>query len=119
MALGLYWLAIIPSTPGSELVVALLALESVAIALASWRRIGELRRAPTAAGHSPTLTEHEHPGVISWLAGAALYVFLFWIIFAIVGRNDIVSVLFVGIALVLIARQWRRRTRVTSDIQAR
>jgi hypothetical protein len=49
MAVGLYWLAINPSTTGSELVVALLALESAAIALASWRRTGELRRAPVAA----------------------------------------------------------------------
>ena len=48
-ALGFYWLAIIPSTMGSELVVALLALETAAIALASWRRIRELRRAPAAA----------------------------------------------------------------------
>ena len=47
--------------------------------------------------------------VISWLAGAALYVFVFWIIGSFVGRNDIVSWLFVGIALVLVARQLRRR----------
>jgi type IV secretory pathway protease TraF len=49
IALGLYWLAIIPSTPGSELVVALLALESAAIASASWRQISELPRAPVSA----------------------------------------------------------------------
>jgi membrane protein implicated in regulation of membrane protease activity len=59
----------------------------------------------------------EPPRVISWLAGATLYVLLFWIILAIVGRNDIVSVLFVGIAAALIARQWRRRRRVASDIR--
>ena len=46
---------------------------------------------------------------VSWMAGAALYVLVFWVISSIVGRNDIMSVLFFGIALVLIARQWRRR----------
>jgi hypothetical protein len=47
--LGVYWLAIIPSTTGSELVVALLALEFAAIAVASWRRIEELRRPAVVA----------------------------------------------------------------------
>jgi len=49
LALSIYWLAIIPLTASSELIVALLALESAVIALASWRRIAELRRAPAAA----------------------------------------------------------------------
>lgn len=49
LGLGVYWLAIIPSTTGSELVVALLAFESAAIAVASWRRIEELRRTAVAA----------------------------------------------------------------------
>jgi hypothetical protein len=49
LALSIYWLAIIPLTASSELIGALLALESAVIALASWRRIAELRRAPAAA----------------------------------------------------------------------
>jgi hypothetical protein len=42
--IGLYWLAIIPFTTGSELVLVLLAVESGAIVMASWRRIADLRR---------------------------------------------------------------------------
>lgn len=49
---------------------------------------------------------------VSWVAGAALYLFVFYLISAMVGRNDIVTALFFLIALVLIARQWRHR-RVT------
>jgi len=53
--------------------------------------------------------------IVSWAAGAALYVFVFAMVSAIVGRHDIVTVLFFGIALVLIARQWRRRQVTLRD----
>jgi len=53
--------------------------------------------------------------IVSWLAGAALYLFIFGLISAVVGPNAIVSVLWVGIALAVLARQYRRhrRRRVT------
>ena len=57
--------------------------------------------------------------MVSWLAGASLYVLVFGIVSSFVGRNDIVSWLFLGIALVLVARQWRRRRRESSDIRRR
>jgi hypothetical protein len=49
IGLTLYWLALIPSTAGSELVLVLLALESAVIAMLSARRVAELRarRVPT------------------------------------------------------------------------
>ena len=49
IGLTLYWLAVIPFTTGSELVVALLTLESVVIAVLSARRVADLRsrRVPT------------------------------------------------------------------------
>jgi hypothetical protein len=43
IALTLYWLALIPSTTGNELVLVLLALESAVIAMLSARRVAELR----------------------------------------------------------------------------
>jgi hypothetical protein len=57
---------------------------------------------------------------ISWFAGAALYLFVFGVISAIVGPSAIVSLLFVGVASALVARQWRRRRRpAPRDIRAR
>lgn len=49
IGLTLYWLALIPSTTGSELVLVLLTLESAVIAMLSARRVAELRsrRVPT------------------------------------------------------------------------
>jgi hypothetical protein len=49
IGLTLYWLALIPSTTGSELVLVLLTLESAVIAVLSARRVAELlsRRVPT------------------------------------------------------------------------
>ena len=49
IGLTLYWPAVIPATTGSELVVALLTLESAVIAVLSARRVAELRsrRVPT------------------------------------------------------------------------
>src|SRR4051812_45332847 len=43
IGLTLYWLALIASTKGSELVLVLLALESAVIAMLSSRRVAELR----------------------------------------------------------------------------
>ena len=43
IGLTLYWLALIPSTTGSELVLVLLALESAVIAVLSARRVAKLR----------------------------------------------------------------------------
>lgn len=46
VALGLYWLVLIPSTTGSELVLVLLALLSGVIALKSGQRVAALRPRP-------------------------------------------------------------------------
>ena len=43
IGLALYWLALIASTTGSELVLVLLALESAVIAMLSARQVAELR----------------------------------------------------------------------------
>lgn len=52
------------------------------------------------------------PGRAAWVAGAALFLFCWAIVFAIVGRNDLVSVLFLASAVALVAHQYLRR-RVT------
>lgn len=53
-------------------------------------------------------------GAVPWLAGAALYVFLWWVASVIVG-SDIASFVFAPVAVVLLAQQClrRRRRRVT------
>ena len=47
-------------------------------------------------------------GFVSWLVGAILFLFVWWVASAIVGR-DIASVVFTAIAVILLARQYRQR----------
>ena len=57
-------------------------------------------------------------GLVSWVAGAALFLFIWAMIFAIVGRNDFVSLLFFATTLALLARQYLRRRGSSPDIPA-
>lgn len=52
--------------------------------------------------------------VVSWLAGAVLFVFLWWVGGTVLG-SDIASFVFAPLAVVLLARQYlrRRARRVT------
>lgn len=68
IGLTIYWLALIPSTTGGELVLALLAVGSAIIAALSARRVAELRTVAVAglvamlfAGCSVTIRTEERP----------------------------------------------------------
>jgi hypothetical protein len=52
-------------------------------------------------------------GVVSLVAGAALFLFIWAMVLSVLGRNDFVSLLFIVTALALITRQYRRRRGVT------
>lgn len=56
--------------------------------------------------------------VVSWLAGAVLFVFFWWVVAAILG-SDVASVVFVPLGVALLARQYlRRRSRRVSFADA-